>query len=64
MGEFVKAIIGLAIAITLFASIYMYTVKQTNTSTWNAQEVALWAIMGVIGIAGMLYAVAAVFGLG
>lgn len=64
MAEFIKAIIGLTIAIVMFATVYMSTLKTTNTSTWNSQEVALWGIMGVIGIAGMLYAVAGIFGLG
>lgn len=63
MAEFVKAIIGLTIAITMFASIYMGTVKTTNTDTWSTQEVALWGIMGTVGIAGMLYAAAGIFGL-
>lgn len=47
----------------MLANVFMPTVKGTNTSTWNAAEVALWGTLGLGGVVGVLYGVFAVFGL-
>jgi len=47
----------------MFASVFMYTLKNTSTATWSASEVALWGVMGIAGVAGMIYGVLNVFGI-
>jgi hypothetical protein len=64
MADFIRAIIGLTIGIVVFASLYMSTVKGTNTTTWTAQEVTLWGLLSITGIVGIVYAVLNIFGIG
>jgi hypothetical protein len=61
--EFVKGIIGLAISVVVFANVYMFVLKNTSTTTWNATEVAVWGLLSLIGILGLVFGVANVFGL-
>ena len=64
MADFIRAIIGLTIGVVVFASLYMTTIKTTNTTTWTAQEVTLWGLLSIVGIVGLVYAVLNVFGIG
>lgn len=63
MANFVRGIIGVSIGIVVFANLFMYILKNTSTTTWSATEVALWALLGIIGITGMFYGIANLFGL-
>jgi len=62
MGNFISGIISLSIGIIMMASVYMTTVKTTNTSTWSASEVALWSVVGLVGVVGIVYGALNVFG--
>ena len=64
MADFIRAIIGLTIGVVVFASLYMSTVKTTNTSAWTTQEVTLWGLLSIVGIVGIVYAVLNIFGIG
>ena len=62
MANFVQGIISLSIGIILMTSVYMTTVHGTNTTTWTASEVALWSVVGLIGVVGIVYGGLNVFG--
>ncbi len=47
----------------MLANVFMPVVKGTNTSTYTTAEVALWAVLGLAGVIGLVYGVFAVFGL-
>jgi len=63
MGNFISGIITLSIAVIMMASVYMTTVHNTNTSTWTASEIALWSVVGLIGVVGIVYGALNVFGI-
>ena len=63
MGNFISGIITLSIAVIMMASVYMTTVHNTNTSTWTTSEIALWSVVGLIGVVGIVYGALNVFGI-
>lgn len=62
MANFISGIITLAIAVIMMSSVYMTTVHNTNTSSWTTSEVALWSVVGLIGVVGIVYGALNVFG--
>jgi len=63
MANFILGLISLTIGVIVLASVFISTVKATNTTGWSTGEVALWGLLTLVGIAGMLYGVLNVFGL-
>lgn len=63
MANFIGGIIGLALGAIVLANVYMSTINATNTSTWSTSEVALWGVMGLVGIIGLLYGALNLFGI-
>ena len=63
MANFILGLISLTIGVIVLASVFITTVKNTNTSTFTTGEVALWGLLTLVAIAGMLYGVLNVFGL-
>lgn len=63
MANFIAGIISLTIGVVVLAEVFIATVKGTNTSTWSTAEIALWGLVSLIGIAGMIYGVMNVFGM-
>lgn len=65
MANFITGIISLTIGVVIMANVFITTVKQTNTTTlgFSTSEVAMWGLLSLIGIVGMVYGVLAVFGL-
>ena len=63
MANFVTGIISLTIGVVVLSTVFISTVKGTNTSTWTSGEVALWGLLSLCGIAGVLYGVLNVFGM-
>jgi uncharacterized membrane protein HdeD (DUF308 family) len=64
MANFITGIISLTIGVVILANVFITTVKTTNTSGWSSAEVAMWGLVTLIGIAGIVYGVMSVFGLG
>jgi len=62
MANFIGGIIGLSIGIIIMSAVYMTTVHSTNTSTWSTSEVALWSVVGLLGVVGIVYGALNVFG--
>ena len=63
MSNFINGIIGLSVGIILMSAVFMTTVHDTNTSTWSASEVALWGVVGLLGVVGIVYGSLNVFGI-
>lgn len=53
----------MTIGVVVLANVFIVTVKGVNTSTWTAAEVALWGLLTIAAIAGIVYGVLSVFGL-
>lgn len=63
MANFVGGIISLVLGIVLVANLFMPTVKGTNTATWTTGEVAMWGVVGLGAIIGIVYGSFNIFGL-
>lgn len=63
MSNFITGIISLTLGVILMANVFIYTVKNTSTSGWTSAEIALWGMLTLVGIAGIVYGVLNVFGL-
>lgn len=63
MANFITGIISITISAVILASVFISTIKTTNTSTFTASEVAMWGLLTLIAIVGLLYGVLNVFGL-
>jgi hypothetical protein len=59
----VTGIISITLGVIMLANVFIPTVKGVNTSTWTAAEVALWGVVGLGGIIGIVYGVFVIFGL-
>lgn len=59
----IGGIIAITIAAVIMASVFIYTIKNTSTAGWAASEIAMWGLLSLIGIVGLVYGVLMVFGL-
>jgi len=62
-NPFVAGIIAITLGVIMLANVFIPTVKNTNTTTWSTSELALWNVLTIGGIIGIVYGVFAVFGL-
>jgi len=76
MSNFVTGIISLTLGVVVLSGVFLTTVKgvEMNNScvlsngdagncVWSAGEIALWGLLSIGAIAGMVYGVMNVFGL-
>jgi len=63
MANFVGGIISLVLGIVLIANLFMPTVKGVNTDAWTAGETAMWSVVGLAAIIGIVYGAFNIFGL-
>ena len=63
MANFVAGLISLVLGIVLVANLFMPTVKTTNTTGWTAGEIAMWSVVGLSAIIGIVYGSFNIFGL-
>ena len=59
----ISGIIGITLGVIMLANVFMPVVKGANTTEFTSAEMALWAVLGLGGIIGLVYGVFAVFGL-
>jgi hypothetical protein len=62
MANMLSGIIFLAIGVIVLANVFVSTVKGTNTTGWTTGETALWGVLTIAGIAGLVLGVLNVFG--
>lgn len=63
MANFITGIISLTLGVVILANVFIFTVKNTSTTGWTSAEVALWGLLSLVGIMGLIYGVLNVFGL-
>lgn len=77
MANFISGILSLTIGAVVLSSVFIATIKTTDTASatcyyanntpytcsWSAGEIALWGLLSLVGIAGMVYGVMNVFGI-
>lgn len=59
----IVGIISITLGVIMLANVFIPTVKGVNTDTYTTAELALWSVLGLGGIIGILYGVFSVFGL-
>ena len=60
---FIQGIVSVSIGAVMLSSVYITTISGVNTDTWSTGDAALWGVLTTIGIVGLVYGVANVFGL-
>lgn len=63
MANMFVGIISITVGAVLIASVFISTVKGTNTTGWSTGEVAVWNILTIVGALGLVYGTLSVFGL-
>lgn len=63
MANMFGGIFSLVLSIILIAQVVIPTVLNQNTTTWSTGEVALWGLISLVSIMGLVYGAGAVFGL-
>jgi hypothetical protein len=63
MANFISGIISITIGAVILANVFISTVKTTNTTTWSTSEVAMWGLLTLVGVVGLVFGVLQVFGL-
>jgi len=63
MTNFITGILSLTISIVVLTGVFITTIKGVDTSTWSSAETALWGLLTISGIAGIVYGTLNVFGL-
>lgn len=59
----ISGIISITLGVIMVSSVFLPQVHGTNTTSFSTAELALWAVLGLGGVIGILYGVFAVFGL-
>jgi len=63
MANMFGGIFSLVLSIILIAQVIVPTVQGQNTTAWSTGEVALWGLITLVSIMGLVYGAGAVFGL-
>lgn len=63
MANFIVGIISLTLGVVVLSGVFITTVKGTNTTGWSTGEIALWGLLTITAVAGLVYGVMNVFGL-
>ena len=59
----ISGIISITLGVIMLANVFIPTVKGVNTTTWTTGEIALWSVLVLGGIIGIVYGTFAIFGL-
>lgn len=54
---------SLTLSIILISTVVISTVKAQNTTGWSSGEIALWGLVSLVAIMGLVYSSGAIFGL-
>ena len=61
--SFVSGMVNLTVSIILATSLVIPTILNTNTSEWSAADIALWGVMTLAVIIGLVVGTFQLFGL-
>jgi len=59
----VTGIISITLGVIMLANVFIPVVKGVNTTGWTTAEIALWTVVALAGIIGIVYGTFVVFGL-
>jgi hypothetical protein len=59
----IGGIIGVAIAVIILSTVFISTVKNTNTTGWTTSETTLWGVLTIVAIVGLVVLVLHTFGI-
>lgn len=59
----VTGMISITLGVIMLANVFLPVVKGVNQDGWTAGETALFAVVGLAGIIGIVYGTFVVFGL-
>jgi len=59
----VTGMISITLGVIMLANVFIPVVKGVNTTSWATGEVALFAVVSLAGIIGIVYGTFVVFGL-
>jgi len=76
MANFIMGIITLSIGVVIMSSVFILNVKNTNQTglcwyangtsyscAWSSGEIAIWGLLTIVGIAGIIYGLLSTFGI-
>lgn len=63
MANMFSGILSLVLSVILISAVVVPTVKNANTTAFTAGELALWGLITLVAIMGLVYGAAAIFGL-
>jgi hypothetical protein len=63
MASFIGGIVSITLGAVMLANVFITVIKDTNTSAWTSSEVALWGLLTLVGIIGLVVGVLQVFGI-
>lgn len=63
MANLFGGIMTLTLSVILIASVVVTTVKNQNTTGWTTGEIALWGLISLVAIMGLVYSAGSIFGL-
>lgn len=63
MSNYIGSVIGLTLAVIVTTNVLIPQIKAVNTSDWTAGEIALIGTTSLIAVMGLMYGIAAGFGL-
>ena len=61
-NSLIGGIIGLTVTVILVTTVLIPVIVDTNTTTWDAQTVSIFAITSLVAVAGLVYAIGNFFG--
>ena len=63
MATMIGGIVSITLGAVMLANVFISVIKGTNTTTWTTSEVALWGLLTLVGIIGLVVGVLQVFGI-
>jgi len=61
--SFIKAAIGIVVAVVMTVSVIIPTLKGANITGWTSAEQSLFALGTTFAVLGLIFSIAAAFGL-
>lgn len=63
MANLFSGILSLVLSVILVTSVVIPTLKNTNTSGWTTGEIAVFGLISLITLFGLVYGAGSIFGI-